>query len=115
VKQCSDINNIDSHSHQYQIIKEEQIVKERINAIVKDKTHFQKTPIIKVNKVQEGALIKIKDYLLYIGASTPIILIKNQSVIGISIASPIYKELANQKVGFQFKFNGIDCFIESIH
>ena len=112
--QCSDVNNIDSHSHQFQVIKEEQIVNERINNTVKEKTHFQKTPISKVDKVQEGALIKVKDYYLYIGISTPIILIDSQPIIGLSTSAPIYKELGNQKVGFEFKFNGNDCLIESI-
>jgi len=115
VLQCSDVNDIDSHSHQFQVLKDEKSVRDRLNSAIKEQVYFQNTPLRKATKVQEGALIKIKDYLLYIGASTPIILIENQSVIGISIASPIYKELANQKVGFQFKFNGIDSFIESIH
>jgi len=114
VMQCSDVNNIDSHSHQFQIIEEEKFIKERINNTIKEKIHFQKTAINKVDKVQEGALIKIKGYFLYIGISTPIILIENNRIIGISTSAPIYKELVNQKVGFQFKFNGNDCLIESI-
>lgn len=113
--QCSDVNDIDSHAHQFQVIKEEQGVKHRIDAVLKDREYFQKTQVVQTNKVQEGALIKIKNYFLYIGVPTPAITIQNKKVIGISTSAPIYKSLANKKVGFKFKINDVNCVIESIH
>jgi len=112
--QCSDVNDIDSHAHQFQVIKEEQGVKDRIDAVLKDREYFQKIQIVRTNKVQEGALLKIKDYYLYIGVPTPAITIQNKKVVGISIVAPIYKSLANKKVGFKFKINDVNCIIESI-
>jgi len=114
VLQCSDVNDIDSHSHQFQVLKDEKSVRDRLNSAIKEQVYFQNTPLRKATKVQEGALIEVKNFYIYIGVVTPIISTEEKDIIGISIAAPIYKELVNQKVGFKFKFNGNDCFIESI-
>lgn len=114
VMQCSDVNDMDSHSQQFQTVKDEQKVKDRLNRFIKKQKFFQNISTVPTDIVQEGSLIEIKDFYIYVGVVTLAISTKEKTIVGISTAAPMYKELANQKVGFKFKFNGIDCWIESI-
>jgi len=114
VIQCSDVNDMDSHSHQFQTLKDEKYVNDRLNQAIKEQGYFQKMPSIKVDIVKEGALVNIKNFYLYVGIVTPVISSDEMDIIGISTSAPIYKTLVSQSVGFKFKFNGIDCVIKSI-
>ena len=114
VIQCSDINDIDSHSHQFQTLKDEKNINDRLDQIIKDRNRFHKISMLQSDKVKEGVLIEVKNIYIYVGVVTPIISNNEKDVIGISTSAPIYKTLENQNVGFKFKFNGSDCIIESI-
>ena len=114
VMQCSDVNDIDSHAHQFQVIKEELSVKKRITELQIEKDHLNKFPEGELNRVGNGALIKLKGQFLYIGVSIPTIEIQGNKVTGISKHSPIYQKIKNKTQGFKFKFNDVICEIESI-
>jgi hypothetical protein len=114
VMQCSDVNNIDSHSHQFQTLKDEQNVNDRLNHIIEEQVYFQNISTLKMAEVQEGALIEIKNIYIYVGIVTPLICNKEKNIIGISTAAPIFKTLQNQSVGFPFEFAGVNCEILSI-
>ena len=114
VIQCSDVNDVDSHSHQFQTIKDEQSVSNRLNQIINERDHLQNIPTSEMDKVIEGALVEIKNLFIYVGIATPVISNNGIDIIGISTSAPIYNVLINQNVGFKFKFNGIDCVIKSI-
>ena len=114
VIQCSDVNDVDSHSQQFQTIKDEQSVSNRLNQIINERDHFQNISTSEMDKVIEGALVEIKNLFIYVGIATPVISNNDIDIIGISTSAPIYNALINQNVGFKFKFNGIDCVIKSI-
>ncbi len=113
--QCSDINDMDSHSQQFQVLEDERNINVRLNHIIDQRKHLQNIPVIKADIVKEGALLEIKNLFIFVGIVTPVISNDSKDIIGISTAAPIYKTLQNQSVGFQFKFAGDNCEILTIN
>lgn len=64
--------------------------------------HFNELGEEPKDVVLEGALVKTEDMYFYVGASTKIMDIAGEKLVGLSIDSPLFKELFEKQAGFKF-------------
>ena len=66
------------------------------------------------NRVEPGAIVSANGFIFFIGVSFPTVSFQGSDILGISIDTPIYRELKGNSTGDSFNISGKVYFIQSI-
>jgi hypothetical protein len=110
----------DSHSQSFKeettsevtlLADELQLANHELEELQKIESYRDKHPHA---EVEYGSVVRTDRGCFFVSASLEKFLVDGQPIIGVSVQSPIYREMRGKQVGETFSLNGIDYKIEEI-